>query len=179
VKSLKLSEKQLEVISAVAVEKALAYLEKEKEKQEKMKKDRRLRNIKLLLRNYRSFVKHCEGIKLDIKQLNNKLNIDEIDDEYFAIESIKRSKERTLAMVKFINQMLDVYQIMCDRSGKQEEMRHYQTIYQMYISEVRVSHEKIAEGHNVIPRTVYKDVDRACESLAALIFGVDSIRFTD
>ncbi|UTW69883.1 hypothetical protein KHA80_03055 [Anaerobacillus sp. HL2] len=44
-----------------------------------MRYDRRLRNVKLLLRNYRSFVNHVEDIKLAIEDLNGKLDLDELD----------------------------------------------------------------------------------------------------
>jgi hypothetical protein len=170
---VKLNEKQLEVIARAALE----YLDQEKQKQEKQKHDRRLRNVKLLLRNYRSFKLHCEDVKLDIKRLDKKLELDELDTNEFAIESIKRSKERTLAMVKFIDKMIAVFKVMCEQSGKEEDLRIYQSVYYLYISEDKKTAKEIATCQNTDPRTVYRDVKTACKTLSTLVFGVDSIRF--
>lgn len=107
---MKLSEKQLAVISKIVLE----VLEQEKEKEKKRKHDRRLRNVKLLLKNYRAFATHVADIKLEINELNKKLELDELDTDEFAIKSIMKSKELTLAMIKYINKTLEVYKLICE-----------------------------------------------------------------
>lgn len=169
---MKLSEKQLEVITKTVLE----IHKQEIEKQEKQKQDRRLRNVKLLLQNYRSFVAHTADIKLDINDLDQKLELDELETDEFAIRSIKRSKERTLAMVMFINKMLQVYKTMCEQSNNPEEFRKYKTIDLLYISGNKKTFEQVAECHHVHVRTVNRDAREAIESLSVLIFGVDGIR---
>jgi hypothetical protein len=170
---MKLNDKHLEVITKTVIE----VYENQKKSAEKTKHDRRLRNIKLLLRNYRSFKLHGEDLKIELKDLDNLLQIDSLETDEFAIESIRRSKERTLAMVKFIDKMVSVYKVLCEKTGKEDDQRIYQSIYQLYISEERLSANDIATRHNTDTRTVYRDVDKACKTLSALIFGVDSIRF--
>ncbi|WP_370222015.1 hypothetical protein [Cytobacillus sp.] len=168
-----LTEKQLEIITRVVVD----CLENEKKKQEKQRYDRRLRNVKLLLKNYRSFSEHTFDIQLEINELDRKLNLDELDTDEFAIESIKRSKERTLAMVRFINKMLNVYKLMSNQSQNPEHKRQCETIFDLYISDTKKTVKEIATCQKVDPRTVYRDIDKACETLSTLIFGVDSIKF--
>lgn len=168
-----ISHKQLETITRTIVE----ILEKEKEKERKVKHDRRLHNTKLLMKNYRSFKKHSANLRLDIADLNKKLDLDELDTDEFAIKSIKRSKERTLATVKFIDQMITIYRVMSEQSGREEDKRIYQSIYQLYISDEKMSASQIATCHKTDVRTVYRDVNKACETLSALVFGVDSLRF--
>lgn len=174
---MKLTEKQIEAISKTAVATALEFMVNEKEKQEKRKHDRRLRNVKLLLKNYRSFALHVEDIKQDIQELNAVLELDELDTDEFAIESIKRSKQRTLAIVKFINKMLKVYKTICMQSGNPDEIRKYETIDFLYICENKKTADEISEMHFLSKRMVYKNVDKACETLVVLIFGVDGVRF--
>lgn len=178
---MKLSEKQVAVISGVAAEKAakaaLEYLEKEKQNQEKKIHDRRLRNIKLLLRNYRTFKKHCEDVKADISSLNEKINADFLDSDEFKIQSIIKSKQRTLLMVNYVDKALRVYKSMCQESSDSEDQRRYQVIYEMYITEEKVNADELAIRHYVHKRTIYKDVDNACKTLAVLMFGVDGVRF--
>ncbi|GIN37811.1 hypothetical protein [Heyndrickxia oleronia] len=174
---MKLNEKTIDMIAKTAANAALEFWKKEEKKQEKEKHDRRLRNVKLLLKNYRSFAIHSEEIKQDIQDLNVLLELDELDTDEFAIESIRRSKIRTLAMVTFINKMLRVYKLLSEQSSNPEDLRSYQTIYDLYISDNKKTVKEIAACQNVDQRTVYRDVNRACETLSILIFGVDSIRF--
>lgn len=174
---MKLSDKQLQIITQAAVETALEHLEKEKQKQEQQKHDRRLRNTKLLLRNYRSFKLHCMDLEHEIKLLHGVLALDEIDTNEFAIESIIRSKERTITMVKFIDKMMAVFKVICENSGREEDLRIYQSVHSLYISDEKLSASMIATCHKTDTRTVYRDVDKACQALSTLIFGVDSIKF--
>ncbi|NJP37180.1 HTH domain-containing protein [Alkalicoccus luteus] len=168
-----LSEEHVQVIAAEAIK---AYQQQEKENQRA--RDKRLHNTKLLLKNYRSFVRHCDNIKLELD------NQDEEEEDIYriihsnevAVEAIKRSKRRTIAMIRFIDQMLVVYKTLSQSSGKEEEARRYDIIEKMYIDSKKVSAEQIAECHNIETRTVYRDVNKACETLATLMFGVDAVR---
>lgn len=169
----KLDEKYIAVIAKTTLE----YLDKEKEKREKKRHDRRLRNVKLLLKNYRVFAKHCEDIKLEINELDEKLELVDLDTDEFKLESIKRSKERTLAIVRFVNKMLKVYQLMCEQSNKPEEARRYETIHYLYISADKKTAEEISALQSVAVRTVFLDVEKACKDLSGLVFGVDGVRF--
>ncbi|MED1850337.1 hypothetical protein P4V33_01595 [Brevibacillus borstelensis] len=174
-----LSPKMLEEITRIAVQAALDFQEKEKQKQQKAKRDRRLRNIKLLLKNYRNFKKHCNSITHDLENVDENWAIDEIGSDELALQSIKRSRARTRAMVKFIDRMISVYKVMCEQSGKEEDIRIFQSVYQLYISDEKKSAKEIATCHKTDVRTVYRDVEKASEALAILIFGVDSIRFVE
>ncbi|PSJ63496.1 hypothetical protein C7J99_31520, partial [Brevibacillus brevis] len=57
----RLAEEVTKLSAETAVKAAIEFLEKEKQKQQKEKRDWRLRNTKLLLKHYRSFVSHVEG----------------------------------------------------------------------------------------------------------------------
>ena len=170
-------EQVAKISAETAVQEALKFLEKERQKEQKNKRDRRLRNIKLLLKNYRSFATHCQDIKLELNELDRKLELDILDTDEFAISSIKRSKELTLTMVKYINKTIEVYKIICEKSDDPESVRRYQVIYDMYISEPKKTAKEIASGHSVHTRTIYKDIDKACETLVVLMFGVDGVNW--
>lgn len=170
----KISQKHLEIITETAVKTALEYYEKEKMKQENQKHNRRLRNVKLLLRNYRSLTKHVKDIKLEIDELNEKFELTYLDSDEFKIQSIKRSKEKTLAMLRYVDKMLTVYKVMCEQSGDE---RRYETIYSLYISENKKTAEEISALQSVAVRTVFNDVEKASKDLAVLMFGVDGIKF--
>ncbi len=168
----KLTDEYVVLISKTAIE---AY-EDHKKQQEKKRHDRRLRNIKLLLWNYRSFKKHCEDVMLDIKEIDEQLNLDEIDTDEFKLESIKRSKEKTLAMVRYIDKMLAVYKAMCEEEGP-EANRRYHVIKSLYIDTPKMSVKELSDVHFISERTIRRDREKACEALAVLMFGIDAVRF--
>jgi hypothetical protein len=174
--SAQLDKETLEIISKAAVQAVMEHMEAERLKLQKSRKDRRLRNTKMLLRNYRAFVIHCRDVAADLEKLNDAELLEELDTEELALESIKRSKKRTLAMVQYVDHMLEVYRIICERSGKPEDMRRFQVLHGMYIAESKEPVEDIAQRQSIDSRTVYKDLHRACESLSGLIFGIDGVR---
>ncbi|MFW7187327.1 hypothetical protein [Lysinibacillus sp. BNK-21] len=172
-----LTTEVIEVITRAAAVVAIEQYKQESQNQEKQRHDRRLRNVKLLLRNYRSFVKHASDVQNDIVKLDRKLIMNELDTDDFAVEAIKRSKKRTLSIIKFLDRMLNVYKEMCEEAESEEEARRYQTIYHLYLAPEKKTHAEISEFQFLTERTVYNDAKKAYEDLTVLIFGVDGLRF--
>ena len=159
---------------------AMDYLAEEKKQLKKGRYDRRLRNTRLLLKNYRSFRNYAKNAVYKASQLKeNAVDILDGLDEYsfddsLYIESIKKSQQRTLIILNHIDEMLRYYKIDCEQSGKDEELRRYRIIVAYYINEQRKSAEQIAEDEHIERRTLYKDINMALKPLSALIFGIDS-----
>lgn len=175
-KKAKQDDKLIEKVTKIAAQTVIEHLEKEKQREQKYKRDRRLRNTKLLLRNYRNFKDHAGDVKAELEELEQAESDDMFTDNELAIESIKRSKERTLALVKFVDQMLLSYRIHCEGSENPIEERRYKIIHDLYISEEKKSIDEIATCHFIDKRTVFRDVNRAVEALSVLMFGVDGLR---
>ena len=171
-----LIEQVARISAETATQATIEYLEKVKSEEQQNKHDRRLRNTKLLLRNYRSFKLHCIDIQEELSAEKDLDIMDELEQNDFAVEAIKRSKERTLAMVRFIDQMLLVYKVVCEQSDKPEDQRKHQTIYAWYIAGGNKTNEQIDECQKIHVRTVNRDVNDAVKSLSVLVFGVDGIR---
>lgn len=174
---MKLSEKQLELITKTAASIAIEKYQNEQKIQEKQKHDRRLRNIKLLLRNYHSFVALTDGIKLEIEELDTKLTLDDLDTDEFSIQTVKKYKHKTLAMLRFIDKTLQIYKLMCEKSNDPHDIRKYEIISYMYISEEKKTAKEIGECQFIDERTVFRIAKKAYEDLSVLIFGVDALRF--
>jgi len=161
---------------------AMDYLIEEKKAQQKGRYDRRLRNTRLLLKNYRAFKKHVQGAVFNAQKAKESAVdiLDSLDDFTFDddlyIESIKRSQQRTMIIMRHIDEMLKYYRIACEQSGREDEMRCYRIIMATYINDERKTAEEIAEAENIERRTVYKNINAAIKPLSALIFGVDSIK---
>lgn len=170
-----ITEKQLKFIAEIASREAIkAHIEDEK-KLEQEKRDRRLHNIKLLLKNYRALVLHCEKVKDDLEELEDT-SIQDLDIETInleSIESIKQSKTKTLAMVYFIQSKIEAYKKSCST----DEMKYFRVLEKRYITEKKYTIQEISITEKIDRATVHRHLNKAIQDLPVIFFGVDAIKF--
>ena len=165
----------------IGVRSAMEYLADERRKAKKSRYDRRLHNTRLLLKNYRLFKKHAEGAVFSPRQFKESAVdiLDGLDDAVISdsayVEGIKKSQQRTAIIIRHIDEMLRFYRILCEQSGKPEDMRRYRVVMALYIDPERLQLQEIADREGIEWRTVYKDVSIVVKPLSALIFGIDGM----
>lgn len=169
---MKLTEKHVELITAVVAK----TLQEEKQKEEEEKRNQRHHNTVLLLNNYRGFVAHCEQIKTELVEFESKsiqdLNLDEINLE--SIESIKRSRTKTLAMVLFIKSKVMAYKDSCS----DDEIIKYRILEKKYIIPKKMTDKQIIESENIDRSTFYRHLNKATKEIGVLFFGVEILDLT-
>lgn len=162
--------------------------EERKSKSKGSKYDRRLRNTLLLLGKYRDFKVHIQDSIYNKNQMyeniaeNDNMLIDilndmessDIDEDYIHIESIKKTKERTAIMLFHIENMLEHYKSICI-SKKNEYEKHWNIIYDLYISDENLDKSDIVDKYNIDRRTLYRHIEQAKRDLSILFFGIDGI----
>ena len=179
-----MSEKDyiIKLAAEVGAKTALAEFERELRKSQNERSDRRLRNTKLLLRNFRMFKAHAENAIFDASQIDEDaydiidLMSDRWQDSEMFVTSIKESVARTVTIVSHIETMLSLYEAFCEKSGNPEEVRRNRVIRALYVDDPPKGVKDLAGEFFVTPRTIYNDIDIACERIAALIFGIDGIK---
>ncbi len=165
----------------IGAQEALKTFEQERKRESSIRADRRLRNTKLLLRNYHMLKEHAEHSVFGRTQMEESAaNILEsmmsIYDDDVVIESIKRSATRTAVIVSHIETMFGLYSAYCERARNPDvEKRRYEILWDMYMAQEVLSVEEIAEKQHISTRKVYIDLNNATERLSALIFGVDGL----
>lgn len=170
-----------EKAAAIGAREAVKTFEQERKKELGKRASRRLRNTKLLLRNYHMLKEHAENSVFGRTQMEESaMNILEsmmsIYNNEVIIESIKRSATRTAVIVSHIETMYGLYAAYCDKSQTRDiDMRRYEVIWDMYMAEDTLSVKEIAEKQNLSKDSVYADLRVATERLTALIFGVDGL----
>jgi flavin-dependent dehydrogenase len=176
-------EAAAKVAAEKAAEVAIEVYERQKNKDAKRRIDRRLRNTKLLLNNYRSFVAHVDNAVYDIEQATEDSAIRILDmiesydgAENMTIESIMRTTARTAVIISHIEQMLNIYRTMCEKSVNSEDIRRYRVIKSLYMDVTPMSINELSEAENVVAKTIYRDRNIAFERLAALFFGIDGMQ---
>lgn len=159
---------------------ALQTLEEEKRKMNKGNKDRRLRNTKLLLRNYRMLKISSEESVYSRSQIKESAadvlcSMMNMYNDEVIVDAIKRSASRTAIMVSHIDTMLGLYRAYCEKNYNELDLRRYEVIYDLYIKKEPMTVIAIAKKQNMSKENVYSDVKIAVEMLSALIFGVDGL----
>lgn len=167
--------------AGIGAKEALKFFEQERKREYAGRTDRRLRNTKLLLRNYHMLKEHAENSVFGRTQMEESaLDIMEsmmtMYDNEVIIESIKRSATRTAVIVSHIETMFELYAAYCDKApNRYIEMRRYEVLWDLYMAENILSVKEVAKKHHVAMDTVYTDRKMAIERLTALIFGVDGL----
>ena len=168
--------------AAIGAKEALKTFEQERKKEYGGRADRRLRNTKLLLRNYHMLKEHAENSVFGRTQMKESaLDILEsmmsMYDNQVIIESIKRSATRTAVIISHIETMFRLYAAYCEKAPNRDvEMRRYEVVWDMYMADNVLSVKEIAEKQNMSKDNVYADLRVATERLTALIFGVDGLK---
>lgn len=159
---------------------AIDRWEKEKAKTASERADRRLYNTRILLQNYRRFREHAVNAVFQVDQLDESvfdiLDLMERHTNNVFIDSIKNSVARTAMLVKHIDTMLGLYRVYCEGSSKPEDARRWRVIKGRYIDTAEKTVLDLADQECVADRTIRRDIEEACEHLAALFFGIDGIR---
>ncbi|APT44462.1 hypothetical protein [Bacillus safensis] len=168
---MKLTEEMITLISQTAATAAVEQIERQRKKDKK--KDKRFQNTQLLLKNYRGLVAHCEKIKDELIEIDNKsiqdLDIEEISLE--SIESIKRSRSKTVAMVLFIQSKVKAYKDLC---GENDQVK-YRILEKKYLSQNKMTSAQIYESENIERATYYKYLNAALDEMRVLFFGIEAL----
>lgn len=182
-----LIEKMIESGVNEGIQKGLKQYDNMQKNKTKFRYDKRLRNTRLLLKNYRSFVEHCDNakylvenpIKKEIEKDNLKVQLFDdfynLQDDAYIVASILKSKEKTRIILDHINLCLDFFQAKAIKTNNQEMIRRYNVISDLYINETLMTYEEIAEIEHISQKTVNRDRKKAIEELSVLIFGIDGL----
>lgn len=167
---------------------AVKQINVEKERKIKEKYDRKIRDTKLLLSNYRKFKNHIKETTYTEEQLDtatvseilDKLYILEDDekDDLTIVQSILKSKKRTEIILSHIDTILIGYMEKANQTKDTEMKRRATVIDRIYINDKKVkTYEDIAEELSISTSTLKRDKNRAISEIAVLMFGIDGIRF--
>lgn len=121
--------------------------------------DTRYHDVNLLMKNYRKLKAHYAHIS----------------PEALEVSSICSMRRKTGLMMSHVDKMLTAYEALCKDAVNSDEARRWDALYLRYIDEERMSVDDIAERLNIDKRTFYRDINRAMEDMAVLLFGIEAI----
>lgn len=156
---------------SIAIQTAINIYEEKREELIKEQKNQNIQRIKNILKKYRIMK---EYLKLNQDTLNNLENESTKDDTGLSnrIPEVMKRFDRAFIILKYVYEKI----------GLPEDIRCYQIIEDLYLSEASVGKEKYLQGedkismiaakYNINKRTVYKDIDKASNMLSLLYFGI-------
>jgi hypothetical protein len=121
--------------------------------------DERYHDVKLLMGNYRKLKKHYSHIA----------------PETLEVSSIYALQRQTGLMMSHVDRMLEVYEAICRSAQYPDEMRRWEALHLRYISDEKISVDEIAERLSIDKRTFYRDIGKAMEDMAVLLFGIEAV----
>lgn len=169
----------------IGAQAAVRAAERERKRFKKQQYDWKFQNTKLLLRNYRRLNDYYKNAVFDtagaeeadagfediLRSMNGKLV-----DEEIVVESIQRNFTATKIIMTHVNKMLDCYKILCERSNRPDDARHWRVLDGLYLTGEYTTAEEIAKREYIDKRTVYRDIDICVADLTVLFFGVGGIQ---
>ncbi len=148
------------------------FVKDEKEK----RKNKYLRNTKLLLRHYNEFQAHANNSITCMKDLKNfedylpvETNFNNFDEDVY-ISSIIRSKTRTILILSHIDCHLKQLEKLAIKKGI---FHKYQMLHDHYIN--GKTQERIASQNDCYTAQVSKWINEMIIILNKLLFGIDTI----
>lgn len=121
--------------------------------------DARYLDVKLLMSNYRKLKSHYSNISPEVLE----------------VSSICSLRHKTRLMMSHVDKMLVAYKALCGAADNPDEMRRWEALRLRYIDTERMPVESIAARLGIDKRTFYRDIGRAMEDMAVLLFGIEAI----
>jgi hypothetical protein len=140
-------------------------------------KDRRLRNVKLLLEHYRVFKIYADEAVFSAEQARDYIDIEKLmwdpkNSEEQIVESIRRSAMVTKITIAHVDHALEVYKSVVEKMGNEVERRRYESLRMRWIDDPGMTAEEIATVHFVELRTAQDDLQKSTEMIAKMFFGI-------
>ena len=183
-KMLKIIEEMVTAGVTKGIRQGIEQAKNEQRLKEKITYDIKLKNTRLLLKNYRKFVDFCAQATVSEKELETA-TVEEIMDKLYCeaydevtiVQSLLASKKRTEIIMTHIEKIKNFYIFDADSSKNDEKRRRAHVLEDLYLKgkkQPRVS--DIAKKYHISERQVNRDKNAAIEEIAILMFGIDGIR---
>ena len=189
---IEISEKESKILefieqlinSAVekGIEKGIERARNEERLREKITYDTKLKNTRLLIKNYRRFLNACQQATwtecetATVDEVLDKLYCT-TSDEVTVVQSILASKKRTEIIIEHIKRIIKFYIYEAESSNNTEKIRRAHIIDDLYIKgDKKPKTKSMSEKYHISERQISRDQNTAIEEIAILMFGIDGIR---
>lgn len=151
------------------INKAVKVAIKEYSKEQRSEKKRKaLHNTKMLLKNYDKIKSSIEEAISEESQLNESLQYDADDEVY--INSIRKSKLKSLIIIAHIDRALEVVQ---EEYKQKESPEKYEVFIKCYMQ--RVNYDDAAKEYFSSKTSISRWVNEVTKEVSIQLFGIDGV----
>ena len=154
----------------IAVEAAMEALKRYEKQIQKNKKVKIFQNTKKLMENYNRICQSVEEGISDISEVETEEDISEYTEEEILINSILKSKLRSIVMIAHIDKCLKLLENEQIRKNTHEK---YLAFTYFYLD--GMSHESIGEVLNCAEKTSRRWITELTQLLGVYLFGSDAL----
>ena len=155
-------------LSDETINKLASELVKKSDSFQKLESEKKLRNVKILLINYKYLENH---LNIELPELEDDIKLSKYE---LSLYSLLGYRARSKELMKFVNESLTKYKSICEGSND-EGQRRYDVIFSLYIASHRTTYRALAQKYSLDENTIRRDERKAREELSILMFGADSI----
>ena len=162
--------KQTEALEEVA---RLAAKEALKEHEKQLRREKRIKvfqNTKKLMENYNRICQSVEEGVAELSDMDNGDELEEFTEEDIFINSILKSKLRSIVMIGHIDKCLKLLE---DEECRKNTHEKYLAFKYYYLD--GMTYENIAEVYGYVDRTARRWVTELTNILSVYLFGSDAI----
>ncbi|MFC6180005.1 hypothetical protein [Lactiplantibacillus daowaiensis] len=165
-----LTDAQIKVAAQVGID---AYRSKVK-KYQKSAYERKLRNTKLILENYRYLEDH---VNVGLPKLNtdDQAATAAIPKWELSVYALIGYQSRSKLMIRYIDLVLKQYEEDCINSADELRKRRYREIKALFLNKKTINRDRCAELFGVDHRTINRDIQAVTHDLSILLWGADAI----
>lgn len=181
---LELVEKLVAEGVAKGIKMGLEQAKGEERLKDKITFDIKLKNTRLLLKNYRKFENFCNRATVSEKELESA-TVEEIMDKLYCsaydevtiVQGILASKKRTEIIMAHIKKIINFYIFDADNCKNDEKRRRAHILEDLYIKgKKQPAMSVLSSRYHISERQAHRDKNIAIEEVAVFMFGVDGIR---
>lgn len=151
----------------------LAALEAVKEFRKSERHNKRIKifqNTKKLMENYNRICKSVEEGIAELSEVETEEEVEDYTDRDLSIESILKSKLRSIIMLAHIDKCLKLLEDEMCRKNAHEK---YLAFTYFYLDEMR--QENIAETLGITDRTIRRWITELTDNMSVYLFGADAV----
>lgn len=179
----RLTWEELENLTSIASEKAIAKYSKHIEKEKKSRANENIRITKKKLQAYRRTkttlaeeIEFNDDEKVELRwqfvQDLMGVGLDGILDAENTMKKYEQKRRRDSFEVQIIDKALEFYEKEAEKSTNEEFKRRFKILKMMYVDPEEKTVAEIAEEENLSEKTVYRDLGIACEIMSVYLLGM-------
>jgi transcription initiation factor TFIID subunit TAF12 len=161
-----------ELINKAANKAATEAIKEFKAKDREDKRKNILHNTRLLLKKYKELIDNVQNSIDEINQLDlGDLDLGDLSREELYIESIKKSKIKTLIMIAHIDKAMEILKENQIRKSTEEK---YEVLEKFYL--MGIKYDDIVEQYQCGVNTPRRWMNEMIDELSILLFGIDGLK---